>query len=958
MKQKQINKCLGVTLFLVLIFMAAWTAYPQYAYYYGKNKVITQKYQWQHVQTAHFDLYYYHRQETLIKKLAIASEKAYQNISDYLNVKVKKRIPLIFYSTHIDFEMNNIAGYLPPQVQAFAESNSNRVVVQGDDTFDELVRTITHELGHIFEYTLIGNRARFFSPPLWFMEGFSEFVTHHWDPFSLLTVRDMVLTGRIPVMGKSGELETPYYNGRTIPYDFGHMIYEFLDEKFGKRGIKKFLYSARGGSLFKGKRDLLSVFDYTPKLFNYEFGKYLRNRFKPFFTKEDPEDYSYIIGPDLPFAYTFSHQVSPSGELVAILTVNYKMQQLNILLISMKDGKVIKNLTPGITTSYDSISLNFNPTDGLSFTWNRESDQIAFFVRKEWTDYLVVIDVLTGKTQKMIKLENIQKATSPKFNPKNPKQLYFAGQVDTKSYIYSMDIDTGKVTRHTDGLLFIKAFDITPDNTRVVFSAKTGNYFKLYLGTLDKPEMAKQLTSGDYNDITPTFSEDTTRIYYSSDERQSYNICALDLNAKKMNRFTDVKTGNFFPIEIPGEKNFVVMSSYYKGSFTLFKKDISTPQEERDIQFSEVDTTTLAKIDEQIAGDVEVKFMGKYRPLKKLFVDSLPPIAVSVGTDGGFNGYSYLTLTDLLGDHVFSMMVATFYGYRSYDLAYLNQKRRFQMYSHLFAYKDVYYYDGYNYANYMTLRSKYGGEFGFFYPFSRSYRAEATVSLYKQKENLDNLNYGGDLPYGQFFDGTALPLRLSLVGETTLFQNYGPNMGHSFKISASKYVKIGSKFLDAYTLEADFRKYLRISNTALLAFRLYGYKSGGKNSLLFWSGGNNTFRSEGFYRLTGNNIFLFNAEFRFPLVHAALTPIGIIGPVRGVFFFDVGGIWYNGEKFKLFQENAEGKKQFRLQDAISVYGYGLEFFLFGYPMHVEWVWKTDWKYKAYHGVNFWIGFDF
>ena len=95
----------------------------------------------------------------------------------------------------------------------------------------------------------MGKRARYVRPPLWVIEGFSEFITGTWGQFYLLTVRDMVLNGRIPVMTKYGNLQTPYYNGRTIPYDFGHIIYEFLDEKFGKRGIKKLLYSLLGFEL-------------------------------------------------------------------------------------------------------------------------------------------------------------------------------------------------------------------------------------------------------------------------------------------------------------------------------------------------------------------------------------------------------------------------------------------------------------------------------------------------------------------------------------------------------------------------------------------------------------------------------------------------------------------------------------------------------------------------------------
>jgi hypothetical protein len=961
MRRKQIHKLSAVTVFLMLTFMVSTAAFSQYNWFYGKNKVPKETYDWQHIETEHFKIYYYTQNESLVKKVAAAAEAGYKRISDYLNVKVKRKgkVPIIFYSTAIDFELTNIAGYVPPGAVAFAESTTYRVVIQGDAPFDDLTHTITHELGHIFEYTILGNRSRYISPPLWFMEGFSEFITGDWDQFAMLTVRDRVLTDRIPKISKDGRLTTPYYNARIIPYDFGHMMYDFLDEKHGKRGIKKLLYSARGGSMFRGRRNLLKVFDYSPKLFNFEFGKWLRKKFETYKYKENPEDYSYIIGPDIPYTYSFSHQLSPSGEMLAILTVNMKTYQLNIILISMKDGKVIKNLTPGIITDYDIINLNFNPTNGVSFAWHKDSNKIAFFVRKAWDNYMVVVDVLSGKKLKKIKVEGVQQPTAPNFHPKKPGQLYFTGLESTKSFIYSMDINTGKITKHTDGLLFIRAIDIAPDGEQVVFSAKHEGHHKLYLGMLDKPEMAKQITFGKYNDITPTFTADGKHIYYTSDERGSYNVYSIDLEEKKLSRYTDVMTGNFYPIEIPGDKKEVVMSSYFKGTFSLFRKDVSKPQEVRDIQFESVDTEALAKKAAEVP-DVDVTFKGDYQPFKKLFVRSLPPLSVSIGTDGGFFGYSYVSLTDLMGDHNFTLLISSFYGFRSYHLYYLKQNTRLQLFAHLFAYQQAYYYYAPDYSsiNSLTVRSQYGGELGFYYPFSRAYRAEATVGFYKQNENSDNLAFGADLPYGQYVDGWAIPVRFSLVGETTRFSNFGPTMGHTFKLSFEKYVKLGGGFIDAYTAEADIRKYIRISSDSLLAFRLYGFKAGGKNALLNWTGGNNTFRSEEFYRLIGNNIVLFNAEFRFPLIRAALTPIGIIGPVRGTFFFDVGGVWFNGQQFDIFKKNPDGSTKFQLDDAISSYGFGIEFFLFGYPMHVEWVTRTDWKQKRYRGVNFWIGFDF
>jgi len=93
----------------------------------------------------------------------------------------------------------------------------------------------------------------------------------------------------------------------------------------------------------------------------------------------------------------------------------------------MKDGKVIKKITPGFTFKYDYINLKFNPTDGNSFAWNKNSNIIAFFARKEWKNYLVMIDILKGKIIKKIRIKGIQDPTSPNFHP-DKNMIYFTGQ--------------------------------------------------------------------------------------------------------------------------------------------------------------------------------------------------------------------------------------------------------------------------------------------------------------------------------------------------------------------------------------------------------------------------------------------------------------------------------------------------------------------------------------------------
>ena len=938
----------------LLLCAAALSA--QYSFYYGKNKIVRHAFPWKYVETKNFRIYHYIDDQELIKRVAVEAEKAYEKLSALLNMTIEEKTPLIFYNKQTDLEQTNLYPGLiaPGSFEGFTEPVGHRVVIYGNRTGEDLGRLIIHELSHSFEHAILyKNRpSGMFAiqrPPLWVMEGFAEFMTGYWDSFNLMTVIDSVLSDRMPEIQEDGDVRTNFGTNRT-PYDFGHLMYEFFFEKFGKKGIRDLLLSQRRPALIGKRRSFLEGFNFTPKTFNYEFKKYARARFKAFIGRENPEDYSFTIGPDFPFAYSFSHQVSPGGELLAVLTVNYRTYKIDIILVSLKDGKVIKNVTPGFKSTYDGIEFKFVPADGRSFSWDRKGENIAFFVRKELDSYLIILNALDNRVLKEFHIGAIQKPSSPVFHPRK-NILFFTGIEGIRSFLYALDLGSGQVRKLSDGRTYVKSVDISADGEKVVYSAGAGDFDKLYLAPSENPDQAMQLTAGAYNDIAPSFSLDDKIVYYSSDELGAYNICSLDLEKKISQRHSDVRTGNFFPVEIPGEKGRLVISAYHKGSFLLFMKDTAAAQASQPLEFSLARPAPAREPVVAAAADFTLS-AKKYKPFEKLIISSLPPVTVGIDTGGGFYGSSYLSVTDMLGDHNFIFYLASFYGYRSYHLAYMNQRRRLQYYAHLFSESDAYYIP-YLSNLYISLRSRIGADFSLIYPLSRSTRAELTVSAFNQEENSDLFYYGYELPFGQFFNGFALPVKAAIVSETTRFAQYGPNSGRTFRFAASKYLKLFSKSMDAFTLEGEYRQYMRIDNNTLLAFRLGGFYSGGENSLLYWTGGNNTLRAVDFRSLVGNKGFFVNAEFRFPLVHAALTPIGVIGPLRGVFFFDVGGMWFNDQKFRVFEPGS-----LRLRDAISSYGYGIEFFLFGYPFHVEWVTRTDFKQKRYNGVNFWIGYDF
>src|SRR4029079_18134218 len=101
--------------------------------------------------------------------------------------------------------------------------------------------------------------------------------------------------------------------------------------------------------------------------------------------------------------------------------------------------------------------------------------------------------------------------------------------------------------------------------------------------------------------------------------------------------------------------------------------------------------------------------------------------------------------------------------------------------------------------------------------------------------------------------------------------------------------------LSRQSFDADARHYLRIGTTGLLATRIRGFKSTGDFPDFTYFGGNSEMRGYDYLQFSGQNVVFANAELRFPLIEAALTPVGVIGGIRGVFFANIGGGWFNDQ---------------------------------------------------------------
>jgi outer membrane protein assembly factor BamA len=216
-----------------------------------------------------------------------------------------------------------------------------------------------------------------------------------------------------------------------------------------------------------------------------------------------------------------------------------------------------------------------------------------------------------------------------------------------------------------------------------------------------------------------------------------------------------------------------------------------------------------------------------------------------------------------------------------------------------------------------------------------------------------------------FANGSIMPLGAAYVRETTVFREYGPLSGETMRIGYEYAPKIGG-FLSRQTADLDARKYIRLATNGVLAFRFRGLKSWGDYPGYLFFGGNSEMRGYQYLEFLGNKAFFVNAELRFPVIEAALTPFGVIGGLRAVAFADMGAAGFNNQPFNVWSKDAFigapiiGFKEdpttlqgvspvygplrqingFRLVDGRASYGLGLETFALGFPIHFDWSWRT------------------
>lgn len=962
---------------LVLACLTLGTVLPRSAdAQFGKNRVQYREFtDWKVYHSPHFNVHYYEEEAHLLQKAVSFAESAYDELSRTFDFQIQDPTPLLIYQTHSAFLQNNIIlNGVPEGAVAFATPSRFRMVMPMDLPDPDLMALMKHELTHIFQYHILfrgrlgaGLRS---GPPLWFMEGMASYFADDESPTEKKFIRDMVVNDQIPsVQGGIGGF---------LAYRFGHAVFDFIEERWGKETVVDFLYEMRntlGGNV---GRAIERVFRMDYEDFDLELRRYLRKRYlTELVNTGEPGDFGR------PFRLAegargqeFSPVASPGGDLVASITTD--KGETDISLFDAQRRRRLRVLTKGFQNEIQGIQVSSSKEPGADLSFSPDGNFIAAFGRREGFNSLILVDVINGGIDRVIDME-VEQARTPAWSP-TENAVYFSGNLNGQWDLFRVDLDSLEITNVTNDEPYDTAPAFSPDGEWLAYTTFVGSYQQIYRMNPADPSKRYALTVGEHNNKEAVFSPDGDRVYFTSDRDGVDNIYGLDLENGLISQYTDVVTACDRPTVLPlpegGER--LVYNGYWKRSFDLYMRDVDEPvAPPRVADFVGDAPVSVAAELPRFEPDIEVSLddanVDDYGGFK-FFLDNADTF-LGVSSNNIFVGRVLLSWSDYLGDRRIFANVGAIDTFSDFNATFLDLSRRWQWSASLF---DSRFFGvlrdqrtGLAFEQTEIFRIT-GVEGRISYPLSLKQRVEFglgyQVREYNFNANVDD-TAGNRVPVIVPRDDDYPIVSADFVSDTALFNQWGAISGHRVRIGASYAPDLD----DSGTLESRFyidaRKYIPVTRRSNFAFRLFFSESDGTFPNPTFIGGLDTVRGFDFREFAGYRSFHANIEYRFPLIDQLAFPILRFQGIRGVFFFDIGGAYFpdpievgtalglptlEPPEFDCFESGED-----RLSGCIASFGYGVSIRFLGVSLNFDFAKRYDLDSTLSDFESaFWIGTRF
>jgi Tol biopolymer transport system component len=694
--------------------------------------------------------------------------------------------------------------------------------------------------------------------------------------------------------------------------------------------------------------------------------------------------------------------VSPDGKQIAYVA-NKNLTEEIYLLTQKDDGTYNDRRLIKGGQSRDFESLRFFDT---SISWSSDGSRIAFVSKAGKDDAIYVMNPRTEEVEHKLVFENLNGIVSPSFSP-DGNQLVFVGIKGGRSDLYTVDLLSRELKRLTEDRFAELHPQWSPDGGRIVFATDRGrgtDENNLLFGDYDLAVYSfaskdiELITNLDGNAINPQWSPDGNEVTFVSDHQGIANIYRVNLASKEILPITSLQVGvagiteSTPAMSISADGRVLVFSCFVKEGWQLFRMELPGPGLTSVLNgylaATPAPATAIAPAtdipsSQNAAEDVVDTFTDSlwlpaipdpntfYTDYALVPADSVKPraysskprlagisLGASVGGYFGTIGGAQLLFSDMLGNHnlVFAANISSNVKYSDLGAAYVNQSRRINYGIEVYQLRNAY-------GTFLTptaagfVEQTYRSLNAFaFYPFSRFSRLELSVgaTFVSQDFVVERIQDGRLIEEKQ--DGLTArfgQIGAALVYDNTVYGPIGPMSGQRRRFEIQR----ATNDFQFTTMIADYRRYFNVSPRTVLAWRLVGASSLGRDKQIFRIGGPQTFRGTEFGDVLGTNILIQNLELRFPLLPFLPANADFLS---GVTFMDAAAGWGLNvpglikENFQPF--STEGG--FHLQDLRSAFGLGARLNLGFASLKFDLAWPTDLQNVGKPIRMFSIGADF
>src|SRR5256885_11486528 len=122
------------------------------AQYFGQNKAQSRDFNFQSIQTEHFDIYYCPDERPGALDAARMAERAYAGLSRIPHTQFSSRKPIILYASQSDFQQTNVVDASGEALGGVTEFFKHRAVLPFTGSYPEFEHVLQHQMVDQFPY--------------------------------------------------------------------------------------------------------------------------------------------------------------------------------------------------------------------------------------------------------------------------------------------------------------------------------------------------------------------------------------------------------------------------------------------------------------------------------------------------------------------------------------------------------------------------------------------------------------------------------------------------------------------------------------------------------------------------------------------------------------------------------------------------------------------------------------